>query len=210
MVKQLIFGILLLLTAQTTKAQEFSLRSIDIFSGKQFSNFLFKNSDDSKDQSLEYQTYNSFGLNGSLTSGRHTIRPELLIREAGAKKTLENTEVRWKMDYFNFNIGYGYNLFENDRFKIQPGAALGIGYLLEGEQLIGDMRLSITEEESMKRFEFSTYGFSNFRAFLSKSISLSLEYRFGIGINQIENENNDQQTRNIYHSAILGIGIALD
>ncbi len=210
MFKQLIFGLLLLLIAQTSKAQEFSLRSLDLVGGKQFSNFLFKNSADKKDQSLEYQMYNSFGLNATFTSDKHTIRPELLLRQAGAKKTLENTAVTWKMNYFNFNIGYGYHLFKNERFEIQPGAAIGVGYLLNGEQLIGDTRLSITEEESMNRFEFSTYGFSNFRAHLSESISLSLEYRFGIGINQIENESNDQQTRNVYHGALLGIGIALD
>lgn len=210
MLKQLLFGLCCLIFTQFSWSQDFSLRSIDLVGGKQFSNFLFKNSADKKDQSLEYQMYNSFGLNTSFTSDKHTIRPELLLRQAGAKKTLENTAVKWKINYFNFNIGYGYLLFENEHFEIQPGAAIGVGYMLNGEQLIGDTRLSITEEESMNRFEFSTYGFSKFRAHLSENISLSLEYRFGIGINQIENESNDQQTRNVYHGALLGIGISLN
>ena len=81
-------------------AQDFSLRSISLNGGKQFSNFLFTTSSDQKDQNLEYQMYNAFGLNASFTSTRHTIRPELQMRQAGAKKSIQNTSVSWKMNYY--------------------------------------------------------------------------------------------------------------
>lgn len=190
-------------------AQDFSLNRVSVNGGKQFSNFLFKTSNDQKDQTLSYQMYNAFGLNASFTSSKHTIRPEIQFRQAGAGKTIQNTPITWKMNYFNFNIGYGYALLQTDRFEAQAGAAISIAYMLNGEQTIGESRYSIVEEQSMTRFELGTQGFANFTTFISDQISLSLEYRFGVGLNHIENDNDDQKTRNIYHSALLGIGIRI-
>ncbi len=188
-------------------AQDFALKNISVNGGKQFSNFLFTTSSNQKDQTLSYQMYNAFTINGSFSSSKHTIRPELQIRQAGAKKSIQNTPVSWKMNYFNFNIGYGYALLQTDRFEVQTGAAFGLGYMLNGEQMIGNTRLSIIEEQSMNRFEISAHGFANLKTFISENLSLSLEYRFGAGLNHIENDISDQKTRNIFHSALLGIGI---
>jgi hypothetical protein len=63
------------------------------------------------------------------------------------------------------------------------------------------------EEQSMNRFEIGAHGFANLKTFISEKLSLSLEYRFGVGLNHIENDISDQKTRNIFHSALLGIGI---
>lgn len=191
-------------------SQDFSLKSVHLTGGKQFTNFIFTNSDNIKDQKLKYQMYNAFGMNANFTNKKHTIRPEIQIRQAGASTVLGETPITWKMNYFNFNIGYGYSLLENERFAIQSGAAMCIGYMLNGEQTIGDIRLSIIEEESMTRFEIGTHAFANFRAHITENIDLSLEYRFGIGLNHIENDIEDtQKTRNIYQSALLGIGIRI-
>jgi hypothetical protein len=190
-------------------SQDFNLGSVNLNGGKQFSSFLFTDSQDQKDQNISFQMYNSFGINACFTSDKHTIRPEIQLRQAGAKTTIQNTPITWKMNYFNFNIGYGYSLFKNDRFNIQTGAALAIGYMLNGEQSIGQQRFSIIEEESMTRFEIGTHGFANLATYISDKLSLSLEYRFGVGLNHIENDIGDQKTRNIYHSALLGIGIRI-
>lgn len=191
-------------------AQDFSPTAINLFGGKQFANFIFVNSYNTKDQGMKYQMYNAFGFNTDFSNGNHTIRPELQIRQAGARKILGETPVTWKMNYFNFNIGYGYSILNTDRFMIQMGAALSLGYMMSGEQTIGDVRLSIIEEESMNRFELGTYGFANFRAHLTETIDLFLAYRFGIGLNHIENDIIvDQRTRNIYQSALLGISMRI-
>ena len=63
-------------------AQDFAPRFISFTGGKQFTNFVFKNSQDQKDQSLEYQMYNSFGVNAEFTNKKHTIRPDLQLRQA--------------------------------------------------------------------------------------------------------------------------------
>ena len=114
------------------------------------------------------------------------------------------------MNYFNFNIGYLYSILQTEKFEIQPGVALGVGYMLNGEQTIGDVRLSIIEEESMNRFELGAQVITNFKAHLTEQFSISLEYRFGIGINHIENDINEQKSRNIYHGALLGLGFRLN
>jgi hypothetical protein len=191
-------------------AQEFAPRFINLIGGKQFTNFVFKNSQNQKDQSLEYQMYNAFGVNAEFTNDKHTIRPEIQIRQAGAKTSVVSTPIVWKMNYFNFNIGYLYSILQSEKFEIQPGLAIGAGYMLNGEQTIGDTRLSIIEEESMNRFEFGLQGISNFKAHLTDKFSISLEYRFGIGINHIENDLNEQKSRNIYHGALLGLGFRLN
>lgn len=191
-------------------AQDFSPSFINLTGGKQFTNFVFKNSQDQKDQSLEFQMYNSFGVNAEFSSDKHTIRPELQMRQAGAKTNVGSTPITWKMNYFNFNVGYLYSILKSKKFEIQPGIGIGVGYMLNGDQTIGDTRLSIIEEESMNRFEFGLQGISNFKAHLTDRFSISLEYRFGIGINHIENDINEQKSRNIYHAALLGLGFRLN
>lgn len=194
----------------SSKAQDFSPLFLNLTGGQQFTNFVFKNSQNQKDQSLEFQMYNAFGVNAEFSSGKHTIRPEIQIRQAGAKTSVSNTPVTWKMNYFNFNVGYLYSILQTEKFEIQPGLGVGVGYMLNGEQRIGDVRLSIIEEESMNRFEFGLQGLTNFKAHLTERFSISLEYRFGIGINHIENDINEQKSRNIYHSALLGLGFRLN
>ncbi|MEX1193021.1 MAG: outer membrane beta-barrel protein [Brumimicrobium sp.] len=209
--KKQLLAIILGIGSFTTVAQDFEPNSINLVGGKQFTSFMFKDSMSQKDETMQYQMYNSFGVNAEFTlDEKHTIRPEILFRQAGAKTTVNQMDVSWKMNYFSVNFGYLYSVFKNKLFEIQPGIGIGAGYMMNGEQVIGAQRLSIVKEESMTRFEFGAHGIANFKAFVSKSMFISLEYRFGMGINQIENEDNDQQTRNIYHGALLGIGISLN
>lgn len=192
-----------------TMAQNFELSTINLVGGKQFSTFTFKNSDDEKDQTLKYQMYNAFGINGVLEKGRHMLRPEIMFRQAGAKTSINGNQINWKMNYFNLNFGYLYSIIETRRFTIQPGIAIGGGYMINGEQEIGSTRLDIIEEESMTRFELSAMGMLNATAQLTNSFSIGLEYRFGIGLNHIENDLNEQKTRNLYHGVMLNLGFSI-
>lgn len=193
-----------------TMAQNFGLKTINLVGGKQFSNFTFKNSDDEKDQTLKYQMYNAFGVNAVFKGGRHSLRPELMFRQAGAKTTFNDIQINWKMNYLNLNVGYFYSILDGRTFTIQPGVAIGGGYMLNGEQEIGQTRLNIIEEESMKRFEVSAIGMLNAIAQITPTFSIGLEYRFGIGLNHIENDVTDQMTRNLYHGAMLNLGFTIN
>ncbi len=183
---------------------------VTLMGGKNFSSFLFRNSDSEKDKTLEYTMNNSFGINLALEAGKHVLRPELMFRQGGAQSTFNGTSLSWKLNYVDLNAGYLYRLLQTERFSVSPGIAIGAGYLLKGEQYIGDARYSIVENKTLKRFDLTAHGIANFRATLSETISLSLEYRFGMGLVQIENDINSQKSRNIYQAALLGIGIRLN
>ncbi|GAA0875282.1 hypothetical protein GCM10009118_16910 [Wandonia haliotis] len=186
------------------------LKEITLVGGKNFSSFIFKDSGGSKDKTLDYVMYNSFGANLSFTKRNHTIRPELLFRQAGAKSDFEGTSLSWKMNYLDLNVAYLYSVLNTRKFAISPGVGIGAGYMLNGEQHIGEVRYSVSETQALKRFDFGFHGLANFKAYLNDAFTISLEYRFGMGITQIENDVNAQMSRNLYHSALLGFGILLN
>lgn len=190
--------------------QDFGLKTIHLVGGPQLTNFTFKNSDDEKDKTLKYKMYSAFGINADFEGNRHILRPEILFRQAGAKTTFNDIQINWKMNYVNINVGYLYSVYQGKNISIQPGVALGAGYMLNGEQEIGDSRLNIVEEESMNRFELSAMGMLNATAKITSFFSLGLEYRFGIGLNQIENDVNNQRSRNLYHGIMLNLGFSLN
>jgi hypothetical protein len=197
------------LSVQWSFSQQMQLSEINLIGGRNFSTFSFKDSDGAKDQTLDYVGLNTFGINFNLTSGRHILRPELSFRQAGAKSDYDGIPLAWKMNYLDVSLAYLVNVLNSDRFVVAPGIGLGAGYMLNGEQYIGNTRYSITDTKSLKSFDFCFQGLTHFRANLSENISLSLEYRFGMGITQIENDMNAQQSRNIYQAALLGIGLRL-
>jgi hypothetical protein len=188
---------------------QMKLTDINLVGGRNFSTFSFKNSEGSKDQKLNYVGLNTFGVNFNLTAGRHILRPELSFRQAGAKSDYEGIPLSWKMNYLDVNLAYLVNVLNSERFVVAPGVGLGAGYMLNGEQYIGSTRYSITDTKALKPFDFGFQGLAHFRANITDNLSLSLEYRFGMGITQIENADNAQKSRNIYQAALLGIGIRL-
>ncbi|MEX1192570.1 MAG: outer membrane beta-barrel protein [Brumimicrobium sp.] len=182
---------------------------VRLVGGKNISSFIYKDNTNQKDEQLKYNMLNSFGVSLSLESDKHQLRPELMYRQAGARSDFKGLPLKWQMNYIDLSVGYLYEAARLGIFSLSPGIALNAGYMISGEQYIGDERLSITEEKSMDRFEVGFQGIANVRAFLTEKFTLSLEYRFGTGITQIENAVNDQKTRNIYHGVLLGIGFSL-
>lgn len=193
-----------------TAQDKMMLNEITLVGGMNYSSFLFKDSEGSKDKTLDYAMYNSFGANFNFTKGKHTIRPELMFRQAGAKSDADGLALSWKMNYLDVNFAYLYSILNTNKFSISPGVGIGAGYMLNGEQYIGEVRYSVAETQALKRFDFGFHGLTNFKAYLTESFTISLEYRFGMGITQIENDVNAQISRNIYHSALLGFGILLN
>ena len=190
-------------------SQGFKLDQITLVGGRNFSTFLFKDSEGNKDQTLDYQALNTFGINFNLTSGRSILRPELSFRQAGAKSDYEGIALSWKMNYLDMNLAYLINVLDSSRFIVAPGIGLGASYMLNGEQYIGSTRYSVTDTKALKSFDLGFQGLMHFGASITENMSISLEYRFGMGISQIENDVNAQKSRNLYQAALLGIGIRL-
>jgi hypothetical protein len=191
-------------------AQNMQLTDINLVGGRNFSTFLFKDSEGNKDKTLDYEALSTFGINFNLSAGRHILRPELSFRQAGAKSDYDGIALSWKMNYLDVNLAYLVNVLNSERFVVAPGLGLGAGYMLTGEQYIGSTRYSITDTKALRSFDFGFQGLAHFRANVTDNLAVSLEYRFGMGITQIENDVNAQKSRNLYQGALLGIGIRLN
>jgi hypothetical protein len=207
--KKIITSCLIVLSVQTVKAQQLQLTDINLIGGRNFSNFLFKDSEGNKDNSLDYEALSTYSVNFNFKSGCHILRPELSFRQSGAKSMYEGTALSWKLNYLDVSIAYLYSLLNSERFVVAPGIGLSSGYMLTGDQYIGGSRYSIKDSKSLKPFDFCFQGLAHFGMNITDNFSLSLEYRFGLGIAQIENDVNAQKSRNIYNSALLGLGIRL-
>jgi hypothetical protein len=207
--KRLLFLISLSFISGHSFSQTLDLKGFSLVGGKNYTTFLFHDSEGNKDKTLDVVSLHSFGINASLTKGKSTLRPELLFRQAGAKSDANGLPLSWKMNYIDLNVGYLFSLLTSERFAISPGLAVGCGYMLNGEQYIGDMRYSLIDTKALSRFDFTAQAMSNFKLQLSEAINLSLEYRVGLGINQIEKDLTAQKTRNVFQSALLGIGYSI-
>lgn len=192
-------------------AQREAVKDVELTFGNMYSSFQFRNSAGDREGGYGYAALNSFGVNLNLRSGRHVLRPCLGLRQGGAKTTIENTPVDWKLNYFDLSMGYLYKILHTDNLEISPGIALYGGYLLNGEQNIGEnSRLLMKDTGAIKSFDFGMQGIVNSRFQINDQLGFTLEYRFGYGMAQIENDLEPQTANNLYHAVILGIGFRLN
>ena len=92
-----------------------------------------------------------------------------------------------------------------------PGMIIGADYLAKGIQTIGLNRYNVQEINAITNWNVRSNVFLNNRLKVSDLMSIMFEYRFGIGLNQIEKNDADldQKTRNIGHHFLLGLNIQL-
>jgi hypothetical protein len=193
----------------TSNAQGMALSDIELAFGNTFSSFQFKNSAGEKEGNYQFTALRNFGVNFNLTDHRHVLRPSLGFRQGGAKTTIEGIPVDWKLNYLDLSVGYFYKALKTERLEISPGLALYGGYLLNGEQNVGEMRFQLAETKAINPFDFGVQGMVHSRFNVSEQFAISLEYRFGYGIAQIENDVQPQTSNNIYHALVIGVGFRL-
>jgi hypothetical protein len=204
-----VFSFSFLLLSTQLIGQEFKLTHFNLTGGNTFSTFLYTNSEGKPDQGLHATMLNSFGINGSIIKGKNCLRPELLFRQAGAISGVNTTSVEWKLNYLDFNVGFLYSIIRSNRSSLSPGIATGISYMLNGEQFIGTTRYSLTETKALSRLDATVTGILQYKNHVSENVDLSIEYRAGMGLMQIERDVNAQKTHNFCQSILLGIGFKI-
>lgn len=176
--------------------------------GKVFSTFLFRNSDNNRDETLKYVANNYLGISYDIAVGqRHLFRPEIAYREAGARSQINNLKLSWDLKYFDFNFSYLFKTYGNQKFSLYQGFGPSFGYLLAGEQYTGLNYVDLKENKSLKTTDFGLNFIANAKLRIIDSLYLSVEYRYGLGLQQIEKDANkpSQVTRNRYHGVLLGL-----
>jgi hypothetical protein len=78
--------------------------------------------------------------------------------------------------------------------------------MTEGEQFIGSNRYTSSSPGFLKRADMNARFLAQARWMLTDQVHFMLEYRFGLSLLNIENNQHPQTTRNISQSLLLGIG----
>jgi hypothetical protein len=193
--------------------QKESKSSLNIILGKNTSTFRFIKSNGLKSKGIDHCQGNSFGIGMSIAlSNKHFITPEFLYYEAGAKSDFNDTPISWKLNYIGLGCGYGIKVINKSRFSMIPGIIIGIDYMTKGTQTIGLKSYDVREIDALTNWNTRSNVYLNNRIKVSEFMYLILEYRFSVGLNQIENKdsNLNQKTRNINHHLLLGFNIQLN
>ncbi len=198
-----------LISISGTYAQKLDLDKISFFGGLNFSSFIYDNTQVSFNNNIDYKTDASLGLNFEFLSKRHVLRPELLYKRIGAVSTNNNIKLKWSLSYLELNIAYLFKVLNAEKFSISPGLSYGVAYMIDGTQDIGQVRYSADDDNFLNRLDLTGNFLLNFNFKITKSINMFLEYRFGISLLNLE-KDDDQITRNMYHTLGFGLGISLD
>jgi hypothetical protein len=183
--------------------------------GQSYTSFLFRDSEGNNDQKFNYANGYSFGLNMAFrVRSKHFLRPELLVHQGGATTVFGGNELKWKLNYASFNLGYLFRFVNEEnrfRFSIQSGIAFGLNYFFQGTQNINDLSYNLRETEAFKPIDINGSFILQGKYNITQSFHAGIEYRFNQGFIQIENSDAEfgQKTRNIGHFALINLGFKI-
>lgn len=209
--KKIIFSISLLALSFGSKAQVGKLiQQVNFNVGKSFSSFLYKDATGNKDENLGYRSGNTYNLSVGLGFGsKHLLRPEIQYSELGAKSSFLDAPVDWKLNYLGVGASYLYNVLNKETISLSPGVNIGYDYLLKGEQTVGSTRYNLNQNDALKAWDLNAGLLLNSRFKVTESLYLNFEYRFNMGLNQIEKQDQGEKSKNIGHKAQLGLSFNL-
>jgi hypothetical protein len=181
-------------------------------SGKTFSTFFFKDSESVKEKNLNYVARNYFGISYDAHIGNRSIfRPEVGFRESGATTIIDNTKYKWDFSYLDLNLSYLFKALGNEKYGVYAGVGPNLGFLLMGEQAIGNDYFDVKKERAIKTVDFGVNFLVNSKIKVAENIFVTLEYRYAFGLLNIETDgaNPDQITRNRAHGVLAGLSFNL-
>jgi hypothetical protein len=185
---------------------KFRIQQVNFNAGKTFSSFMYKDTGGNADTNLTYTSGNTYNLNIGLGMGaKHLFRAEVAFSELGANSSFMEEPVKWKLNYLGLNVHYLYDLLKKESYSLSTGALIGYDYLLKGEQSVGNKRYDLKESDALKSWNLTAGALLNGRFKVTESLFIIAEYRFGIGMNQIEKKDEGEKTRNICHKATIGL-----
>ena len=209
--KKLFLSITLFAISFGFKAQDGKLlQQINFNAGKTFSSFMYRDANGNKDENLSYSSGNTYNLSIGLGLGsKHVLRPEIIYSELGAKSSTLDIPVDWKLNYIGVGASYLFKFINKESISLSPGAIIGYDYLLKGEQTIGSARYNLNEIDALKVWDLNAGLLLNSRFKVTESLYLNFEYRFNMGLNQIEKQDQGEKSKNIGHRALIGVSFNL-
>jgi hypothetical protein len=209
--KKIILSFSILALSFVSKAQEGKLvQQVNFNAGKSFSSFLYKDANGNEDENLSFRSGNTYNLSVGLGFGsKHHLRPEIQYSEMGAKSSFSDASIDWKLNYLGVGASYLFKLLNKETISLSPGVNIGYDYLLKGEQTVGNIRYDLYQNEALKAWDLNAGLLLNSRFKVTESLYLNFEYRFHIGLNQIEKQDQGEKSKNIGHKALVGLSFNL-
>lgn len=209
--KKILLSLCLIALSFGSKAQKArSAHQLNFNAGKTFSSFLFTDTSGKRSDNLRYRMGTTYSLNLGLALGkRHILRPEVQYCELGAILPSSEAPVEWKLNYLGIGTGYLCKLTKNDTISLALGALISYDYLLKGEQTIGDTSYDLQQQKALKEWDLNAGVLLSSRFRVTQTFSLNFEYRFNMGLNQLEKQDQGEQTKNIGHKALVGLSFTL-
>ncbi|MES2140472.1 MAG: outer membrane beta-barrel protein [Bacteroidota bacterium] len=175
--------------------------------GQVFSTFKFTDALGDKEKSLSNNISGCFSLGYQyvLNNGLF-IRVNAGMRKAGASMVVDETNINWNIQYADMNLGLGYML---NKWRLKPyfSASPYFGYMLKADQTIGPDTYDIMESKSIKTTDYGLFFSPGFKIALSNLVSFYAEYKYILGLQNLEKSN--QKSFNRGFSINLGVSIAL-
>jgi|688.fasta_scaffold127371_3 hypothetical protein len=186
------------------------LQQVNFNLGRTFSNFLYKDANGNKDENLSYRSGNTYNLSVGLGFGaKHLLRSEFQYSELGAQSSFLDAPVDWKLNYLGVGASYLFKVINKETISLSPGVIVGYDYLLKGEQTVGGTRYNLNQNDALKAWDLNAGLLLNSRFKVTETLYLNFEYRFNMGLNQIEKQDKGEKTKNIGHKALMGLSFNL-
>ena len=186
-----------------------SRMKVSFLFGKNASSFIFKDSLGVKNKDLNNTMGDFYGLNLQIRlKKRHILVPELAYYNAGSNYKKEGLDITWRLNYVGFGLGYAFKIIDSKNYSMAPKIAIGYDYLLKQNQTIGTVTYDLTQTNAafVNNNIRSSYGVTN-QFKITDNLSFIAEYRYSIGLNQIENSrfNANKTTKNTSNTFIAGL-----
>ena len=186
-----------------------SRMKVSFLFGKNASSFIFKDSLGAKSKDLSNTMGDFYGLNFQIRlKKRHVLIPELSYFNAGSNYKKDGFDMTWRLNYVGFGLGYALKIIDTKNYSLAPKIAIGYDYLLKQNQTIGTASYDLTQTNSaFVNYNIrSSYGVTN-QFKITDNLSFIAEYRYSIGLNQIENSrfNGIKTTKNTSNTFTAGL-----
>ncbi|MES2140417.1 MAG: hypothetical protein V4511_11985 [Bacteroidota bacterium] len=201
-----------------TKKNAIEQPALTFDAGQVFSIFKFIDSQGNKPKEFTHNRTSGFslGYRYPLLNGLF-IRINTGLRKAGASMIYEGLYVNWNIQYADANIGLGYmypksySPIKGWKGGIKPYFSVSpyFGYMLKGNQLIAAFNYDIKKIKSMKATDAGLFFSPGFKIAFSKSIAFSAEYKYILGLKNLETAI-DKKSTNRGWAINLGVAVTVE
>jgi hypothetical protein len=176
--------------------------------GQVFSTYKYTDSQGNTEKDLTSNITGCFSLGYQYVKYNGLfIRTNMGMRKAGASMTVDEMNISWNVQYADANIGLGY-MFNKWRLKPYFSASPYFAYMLRANQTIGPDNYDILKNKSLKTTDYGLFLSPGFKIALSNYISFYAEYKYILGLQNLENSSN-QQSFNRGFSINLGVAVTI-